>query len=162
MSETRLGVVQSRQLKISQMLQAMMNTVSSAQRSDMQADDDDGEHLCAGCQIFLRHRERLVEAQDVSFSMDLDMMIDALDCLTLSQAHVPSVEDGDTFKCARFSSPFQIADRIDVLCSTGPDSECWKWSTNGRGSYSVIMADKSDMPLQGTRISLNLKQGVLE
>ena len=54
-----------------------------------------------------------------------------------------------------FYSSFIVADHVDVYSRRAGQSEGWRWSSDGKSSYSI--APSEDCPEVGTRVVLNLK-----
>ncbi len=54
-----------------------------------------------------------------------------------------------------FYSSFIVADHVDVYSRRAGQSECWKWSSDGKSSYSIETSN--DCPDVGTRVVLHLK-----
>lgn len=54
-----------------------------------------------------------------------------------------------------FYSSFIVADRVDVYSRRAGDAEGWKWSSDGRNSYSIESSD--NCPPHGARVVLHLK-----
>ena len=52
-----------------------------------------------------------------------------------------------------FYSAFMVADRVEVVSRKAGEDEAWKWSSTGKGSYSL---DKSERDSHGTTITLTL------
>lgn len=57
-----------------------------------------------------------------------------------------------------FYSSFIVADHVDVYSRRAGQSEGWKWSSDGKSSYSIEAS--SDCPEVGTRVVLHLKDDV--
>src|SRR6185312_9044027 len=55
-----------------------------------------------------------------------------------------------------FYSAFMVADRVEVLSRKAGDSEGWRWSSDGRGTFTVEPG--AEVP-RGTRITLHLREG---
>ncbi len=55
-----------------------------------------------------------------------------------------------------FYSAFMVADKVDVLSRKAGDSEGWRWTSDGRGSFTIEPA--ANVP-RGARITLHLREG---
>ena len=55
-----------------------------------------------------------------------------------------------------FYSAFMVADRVDVLSRRAGSTEAWRWSSDGKGTYTVEPADATAAPARGTRVILHL------
>jgi len=61
-----------------------------------------------------------------------------------------------------FYSAFMVADRIDVLTRKAGEGQAWRWSSDGKGSFTVAEAPADEAPAHGTRIVLHLKEDAAE
>src|SRR3546814_12094425 len=59
-----------------------------------------------------------------------------------------------------FSSAFMVAERVDVSTRRAGDAEGWKWTSDGRGAFTI--AEDKDAPARGTRNTLPLREGEAE
>src|SRR3546814_13937134 len=59
-----------------------------------------------------------------------------------------------------FYSAFMVAERVDVSTRRDDDAEGWKWTTDGRGAFTI--AEDKDAQARGTRITLHLREGEKE
>jgi len=55
-----------------------------------------------------------------------------------------------------FYSSFMVADRVDVLSRRAGEDQGWRWSSDGKGEFTIVEADKS---ARGTEITLHLTDG---
>src|SRR5947208_3763150 len=55
-----------------------------------------------------------------------------------------------------FYSAFMVADKVEVLSRKAGDSEGWRWTSDGKGSFTVEPA--ANVP-RGARITLHLREG---
>ena len=58
-----------------------------------------------------------------------------------------------------FYSVFMVADKVDVVTRKAGESQGWRWSSNGEGSYEIAEAEKAS---SGTEITLHLKDDGVE
>src|SRR3546814_3617507 len=56
-----------------------------------------------------------------------------------------------------FYSALMVAERVDVSTRRAGDAEGWKWTSDGRGAFTI--AEDKDAPARGTRITLHLREG---
>ena len=54
-----------------------------------------------------------------------------------------------------FYSAFMVAERVDVVSRKAGEEQAWKWSSTGKGSYSL---DKAERESQGTTITMTLNE----
>jgi molecular chaperone HtpG len=57
-----------------------------------------------------------------------------------------------------FYSAFMVADRVDVVSRRAGAGESWRWSSDGKGTYTVEPADVAQAPARGTRVTLHLME----
>jgi molecular chaperone HtpG len=55
-----------------------------------------------------------------------------------------------------FYSAFMVADKVEVLSRKAGDSKGWRWTSDGRGSFTIEPAD--NVP-RGARITLHMREG---
>src|SRR3974390_3134951 len=55
-----------------------------------------------------------------------------------------------------FYSAFMVADKVDVISRRAGSEEVWRWSSDGKGPYSVTPIALTDAPIRGTRVILHL------
>src|SRR5262245_57850572 len=51
-----------------------------------------------------------------------------------------------------FYSAFMVADRVDVVSRRAGSDQAWRWSSDGKGTYTVEAADVTQAPARGTRV----------
>src|SRR5262249_13724206 len=57
-----------------------------------------------------------------------------------------------------FYSAFMVADKVDVTSRRAGSAEAFRWSSDGKGSYTVEPAAAEDAPARGTRVLLHLME----
>jgi len=55
-----------------------------------------------------------------------------------------------------FYSAFMVADKVEVLSRKGGDSEGWRWTSDGKGSFTIEPA--ANVP-RGARITVHMREG---
>src|ERR1700716_4139473 len=55
-----------------------------------------------------------------------------------------------------FYSAFMVADKVEVLSRKGGDSEGWRWTSDGKGSFTI--EPPANVP-RGARITLHMREG---
>lgn len=55
-----------------------------------------------------------------------------------------------------FYSAFMVADQVEVLSRKAGEAQGWRWSSDGKGSFTIGESDEA--PARGTRIVLHLKE----
>lgn len=53
-----------------------------------------------------------------------------------------------------FYSSFMVADKVELVSRKAGETQAWKWTSSGEGSYTISEADRD---VQGTSITLHLK-----
>ncbi len=59
-----------------------------------------------------------------------------------------------------FYSAFMVADQVSVSSRKAGDTQGWRWTSDGKGSFTV--AEDPEAPQRGTRITLHLKADAVE
>jgi molecular chaperone HtpG len=57
-----------------------------------------------------------------------------------------------------FYSAFMVADRVDVFTRRAGATEALKWSSDGKGTFSILPVAQGEAPIQGTRVVLHLNE----
>ncbi|MGH6839298.1 MAG: molecular chaperone HtpG [Methylocella sp.] len=57
-----------------------------------------------------------------------------------------------------FYSAFMVADRVDVFTRRAGSMETLKWSSDGRGTFSIQPLAQGEAPVHGTRVVLHLNE----
>ncbi len=104
--------------------------------------------------------------EDNGIGMNRHEMIDALGTIARSgtKAFMDRLEAAKAGEKAEligqfgvgFYSSFMVADRVDVISRRAGESEAWKWSSDGKGSYDIVAVDLRQAPARGTRVVLHL------
>ncbi|MBL8584402.1 MAG: molecular chaperone HtpG, partial [Rhizobiaceae bacterium] len=109
--------------------------------------------------------KRLV-VEDNGIGMSREEMADALGTIARSgtRAFLEGIEAGRSGDGAQlvgqfgvgFYSAFMVADHVDVVTRKAGGAEAWRWSSDGKGEYSLALAREEDAPARGTRVILHL------
>ena len=59
-----------------------------------------------------------------------------------------------------FYSAFMVADQVEVLSRKAGDEGGWRWTSDGRGAFTVVESDEA--PARGSAITLHLKDDAKE
>jgi molecular chaperone HtpG len=123
--------------------------------------------------ITIDAERRQLTVEDNGIGMSRDEMVDALGTIARSgtkafieQAKVEqakSAEAGDGVTVigqfgVGFYSAFMVADQVDVISRRAGAGEAWRWSSDGKGTFTVTPADESEAPARGTRVMLHLTE----
>ena len=123
--------------------------------------------------ITIDAERRQLTVEDNGIGMSRDEMVDALGTIARSgtkafieQAKIDqakSAESGDGATVigqfgVGFYSAFMVADQVDVISRRAGAGEVWRWSSDGKGTFTVTPADESDAPPRGTRVILHLTE----
>jgi molecular chaperone HtpG len=57
-----------------------------------------------------------------------------------------------------FYSAFMVADRVDVFTRRAGSSEAFHWSSDGKGTFSIVPVADDEIPVRGTRVVLHLNE----
>jgi molecular chaperone HtpG len=111
--------------------------------------------------------------EDNGIGMSRDEMVDALGTIARSgtkafieQAKIEqakSAEAGDGVNLigqfgVGFYSAFMVADQVDVISRRAGAGEVWRWSSDGKGTFTITPVDESEGPARGTRVMLHLTE----
>ena len=112
-------------------------------------------------------RQQLM-VEDNGVGMSHDEMVDALGTIARSgtkafieQAKAAEAGDGVTLIGqfgVGFYSAFMVADHVDVISRRAGAGEAWRWSSDGKGTFTVTPADASEASPRGTRVMLHLTE----
>jgi molecular chaperone HtpG len=107
-----------------------------------------------------------VAIEDNGIGMSRDELVDALGTIARSgtRAFMEKLEANKTGENATligqfgvgFYSAFMVADRVNVVSRRAGQTEAWRWSSDGKGTYTVEPADAAEAPARGTRVILHL------
>ncbi len=112
--------------------------------------------------------KRRLTVDDNGIGMSRDEMVEALGTIARSgtKAFVDRIEaekdrEGTNFIGqfgVGFYSAFMVADRVEVVSRRAGTAEPWRWSSDGKGTFSVSPAVLADAPARGTRVVLHLME----
>jgi molecular chaperone HtpG len=110
--------------------------------------------------------KRQMSIEDNGIGMSRDEMIEALGTIARSgtKAFLDRIQEGKAREEASFIgqfgvgfySAFMVADRVDVTSRRAGSDEAFRWSSDGKGTFSVLPVPPSEAPARGTRVLLNL------
>src|SRR3954466_12168457 len=105
------------------------------------------------------HRRLTVE--DNGIGMSREEMVEGLGTIARSgtKAFMDRVEAAQGVEGAQligqfgvgFYSAFMVADRVDVISCRAGSNEAMFWSSDGKGSYTLALAEAAQGPARGTR-----------
>ncbi|WNJ92305.1 molecular chaperone HtpG [Bosea sp. 685] len=103
---------------------------------------------------------------DNGIGMTRDEMIDALGTIARSgtRAFMDRVEAAQGKEGAQligqfgvgFYSAFMVAGQVEVVSRRAGSEEAWRWSSDGKGEFSVAPVALEEAPARGTRVTLSL------
>jgi molecular chaperone HtpG len=112
--------------------------------------------------------KRELTIEDNGIGMSRDELVDALGTIARSgtKAFMERLEAGKAGESATligqfgvgFYSAFMVAERVDVLSRRAGSSDAWRWSSDGKGTYTVEPAGAAAAPARGTRVILHLTE----
>ncbi|GAB1717435.1 MAG: heat shock protein Hsp90 [Nitrobacter sp.] len=127
--------------------------------------------------IIVDAERRQLAIEDNGIGMSHDEMVDALGTIARSgtkafieQAKIEqakSAEAGDGVNLigqfgVGFYSAFMVADRVDVISRRAGAGEVWRWSSDGKGTFTITPVEESEGPARGTRVLLHLTEEAKE
>jgi molecular chaperone HtpG len=111
---------------------------------------------------------RRLTVEDNGIGMSRDELVQALGTIAHSGTRafmdrIEAAQDGEgTALIGQFGvgfySAFMVADQVEVVSRRAGTDEAWRWSSDGKGTFSVVAAESSDAPLRGTRVILHLME----
>jgi molecular chaperone HtpG len=112
--------------------------------------------------------KRRLAIEDNGIGMSRDEMIEALGTIARSgtKAFLDRIQEGKDREEASFIgqfgvgfySAFMVAERVDVSSRRAGIDEAFRWSSDGKGTFSVLPVPISEAPARGTRVLLHLME----
>jgi len=112
--------------------------------------------------------KRQLTVEDNGIGMSQDEMIEALGTIARSgtKAFLDRVQESKEGEQASFIgqfgvgfySAFMVAERVDVTSRRAGVEDAFRWSSDGKGTFSVSPVAASDAPARGTRVLLHLME----
>jgi molecular chaperone HtpG len=125
-----------------------------------------GDDAKARITIKLDADAKSLTVEDNGIGMSHDEMVEALGTIARSgtKAFMERLEANKGGESANligqfgvgFYSAFMVADKVDVISRRAGSEEAWRWSSDGKGTYTVEAAALDDAPARGTRVILHL------
>ena len=111
--------------------------------------------------------KKTLAVEDNGIGMNRDDLVQALGTIAHSgtRAFLEKIEGGQANGTGTaligqfgvgFYSAFMVADKVDVIARRAGFEEAWQWSSDGKGTYSVVSIALADAPDRGTRVILHL------
>jgi len=115
---------------------------------------------------------KTLTVEDNGIGMSRDELVEALGTIARSgtKAFMERVEASKSGESATligqfgvgFYSAFMVADHVDVISRRAGAADAWRWSSDGKGSYTIEPAAADDAPKEaparGTRVVLHLME----
>lgn len=118
--------------------------------------------------VSVDHDKRQIVVEDNGIGMSRDEMIEALGTIARSgtKAFLDRIEDNKEREAASFIgqfgvgfySAFMVSERVDVTSRRAGADEAFRWSSDGKGTFSISAVPPSDAPARGTRVLLHLME----
>ena len=112
--------------------------------------------------------KRQSTVEDNGVGMSRDEMVEALGTIARSgtKAFVDRIHEGKDREEASFIgqfgvgfySAFMVAERVDVIARRAGAEEAFRWSSDGKGTFSISAVPLSDAPARGTQVLLHLME----
>jgi molecular chaperone HtpG len=110
--------------------------------------------------------KRQLTVEDNAIGMSRDELVEALGTIARSgtKAFLERIQESKDREEASFIgqfgvgfySAFMVADRVDVTSRRAGSEEAFRWSSDGKGTFSISAAPLPDAPARGTRVLLHL------
>jgi molecular chaperone HtpG len=111
---------------------------------------------------------KTVTIEDNGIGMSRDELVEALGTIARSgtKAFMERIEANKSGESASligqfgvgFYSAFMVADKVDLVSRRAGSGEAWRWSSDGKGSYTVEPAAPETAPARGTSVVLHLME----
>ncbi len=118
--------------------------------------------------ITIDAERRQLTVEDNGIGMGRDDLVDALGTIARSGTkafieQAQAAESGDGVSLigqfgVGFYSAFMVADQVDVVSRRAGAKEAWRWSSDGKGTFTVTPVDESEASARGTRVTLHLTE----
>lgn len=118
--------------------------------------------------IAIDAERRQLTVEDNGIGMGRDELVDTLGTIARSGTkafieQAQAAESGDGVSLigqfgVGFYSAFMVADQVDVVSRRAGAREAWRWSSDGKGTFTVTPVDESEAPARGTRVTLHLTE----
>ena len=116
--------------------------------------------------------KRQLTVEDNGIGMSHDELIEALGTIARSgtKAFLDRIQEGKDRDKNRedasfigqfgvgFYSAFMVADRVDVTSRRAGSEEAFRWTSDGKGTFSITGVPLADAPVRGTRVLLHLME----
>ena len=111
---------------------------------------------------------RSLTVEDNGIGMSHDELIEALGTIARSgtKAFMDRIEANKAGESSTligqfgvgFYSAFMVADKVAVTSRRAGSDEAWRWSSDGRGTFTVAPVSAGEAPARGTRVVLHLME----
>ncbi|HUD88134.1 MAG TPA: molecular chaperone HtpG [Xanthobacteraceae bacterium] len=121
--------------------------------------------------LLLDAEQKRLTVEDNGIGMGRDEMAEALGTIARSgtKAFLDRIEAAQADKAGEetaligrfgvgFYSAFMVAERVDVVSRRAGTEAAWLWSSDGKGTFSIMPAELADAPARGTRVVLHLME----
>jgi molecular chaperone HtpG len=112
--------------------------------------------------------KRQLTVEDNGIGMSRDELVEALGTIARSgtKAFLERIQEGKDREEASFIgqfgvgfySAFMVADRVDVTSRRAGSEESFRWTSDGKGTFSISAVPLPDAPTRGTRVLLHLME----
>jgi molecular chaperone HtpG len=125
-----------------------------------------GENPSPRITISIDADKRQLTVEDNGIGMSRDELVEALGTIARSgtKAFLERIQEGKDREEASFIgqfgvgfySAFMVADRVDVTSRRAGSEESFRWTSDGKGTFSISAVPPPDAPARGTRVLLHL------
>jgi molecular chaperone HtpG len=112
--------------------------------------------------------KRQLTVEDNGIGMSRDELVEALGTIARSgtKAFLERIQEGKDREEASFIgqfgvgfySAFMVAERVDVTSRRAGSEESFRWTSDGKGTFSISAVPLPDAPTRGTRVLLHLME----
>jgi len=132
----------------------------------IQAPDLMGKDADLGISVAIDKEAKTITISDNGIGMDHDDLVENLGTIARSgtQAFMEMAKKGDDDIALigqfgiGFYAAFMVADNVSVVSRKAGQDKCWKWESDGSGSYTLSEATGDDAVARGTKIVLSVRE----
>src|SRR5689334_23379692 len=127
-----------------------------------------GDDAKARITIAVDADNKTLSVEDNGIGMGRDELVEALGTIARSgtRAFAERLQSGEANAGAyligqfgiAFYSAFMVAERVEVISRLAGSEEAWRWSSDGKGTFSIAPAEPAEAPARGTRVVLHLME----
>ena len=122
-----------------------------------------------GIAISIDKENKILTIGDNGIGMSHDEMVDNLGTIARSgtQAFMENAKEEDNVNLIGqfgigFYSAFMVADSVEVVSHRAGEDKCWKWTSDGTGTYTIEEVTGDEARTRGTEITMKMREDAEE